>query len=161
MYEVEYVDGHKASMTSKVVTKTMFEKVDDEENRHVLFDEIIDHCRTALSLKQADASIVTSSGNRQSKETTKGWDMLIWWKDGSMTWVPLKDVKKSHPVQVSEYAVLTQIQEEPAFAWWVPRVLRKRNRIVVKVKSKYWICTHKFGLKVPKPVTIAEHGWKG
>ena len=27
--------------------------------------------------------------------------------------------------------------------------------IVVKVKSKYWICTHKFGLKVPKSVTEA------
>ena len=47
------------------------------------------------------------------------------------------------------------MQEEPAFAWWVLHVLRKRNRIVAKVKSKYWILTHKFGLKVPKSVTEA------
>ena len=62
---------------------------------------------------------------------------------------------ESYPFQVSAYAVLTQIQEEPVFAWWVLHVLRKRNRIVAKVKSKYWICTHKFGLKVLKPVTEA------
>ena len=34
-------------------------------------------------------------------------------------------------------------------------MLRKRNRIVAKVKSKYWVCAHKFGIKVPKPVTEA------
>ena len=79
--------------------------------------------------------------------------MLVQWKDGLTTWVLLKYMKESYPVQVSEYTVLTQIQEEPAFAWWVPPVLQKRNRIVVKLKTKYWIRTHKSGLKVPKSVT--------
>ena len=64
-------------------------------------------------------------------------------------------MKESYPVQVCEYDVLTLIQEEPAFAWWVPNLLRKKNRIVAKVKSKYWIRTNKFGLKVPKCVTEA------
>ena len=81
--------------------------------------------------------------------------MLIRWKGVLTTWVPLKDIKESDPVQVSEYTVLTLIQEGPAFVWWVPHVLQKRNRIVAKVKSKYWIRTHKFGLKVPKSVTEA------
>ena len=81
--------------------------------------------------------------------------MLIRWKDGSATWVPLKDMKETYTVQVSEYAVLTRIQKGPAFAWWVPHVLRKRNRIFAKVKSKYWIRTHNFSLKVPKYVTEA------
>ena len=34
-------------------------------------------------------------------------------------------------------------------------MLQKKNRIIAKVKSKYWIRTHKFGLKVPKSVTEA------
>ena len=71
------------------------------------------------------------------------------------TWVPLKYMKETYPVQVSEYDVLTLIQEEPAFAFWVPHLLRKRNRIVAKVKSNYWILTHKFSIKVPKSVTEA------
>ena len=64
-------------------------------------------------------------------------------------------MKERYPVQVSEYAVVTQIQEEPAFAWWVPHILQKQNHIVVKVKSEYWISTHKFGLKVPESVMEA------
>ena len=93
MYEAKYVDGHKASHTSNAIAQNMFAQVDTKGNRHVLFDEIIDHRCTALALKQADAFIVTSSGNRQRRETTKVWDLIVIWKDGLTTWVPLKDMK--------------------------------------------------------------------
>jgi hypothetical protein len=63
-------------------------------------------------------------------------------------------MKESYPVQLAEYAVSARIAEEPGFAWWVPHTLRKRNRIIAKLKSKYWVRTHKFGIKIPK--TIAE-----
>ena len=72
MYEVEYVDGHEASLTANSIAQKMFAQVDDEGKRHLLFDEIIDHRFTALALKQADTLIVTSSGNRRRRETTKG-----------------------------------------------------------------------------------------
>ena len=85
VYEVEYVDGHKASLTANAIAQNIFAQVNDEGNRHVLFDEIIDHRHTALALKQADTFIVTSSGNRRRQETTKGWDMLIRWKNVLMT----------------------------------------------------------------------------
>jgi len=35
-------------------------------------------------------------------------------------------------------------------------VLKKRNRIIAKVKSKYWVRTHKFGIRVPKSVNEAK-----
>ena len=53
-------------------------------------------------------------------------------------------------MQLSEYAVASKITDEPAFAWWVPFTLRKRDRIISKIKSKYWVRTHKFGIKIPK-----------
>ena len=68
--------------------------------------------------------------------------MLVQWKYGSSTWVSLKDMKESYPVQVAKYCVQSRMSAEPAFAWWVPYVLKKRNRIIAKVKSKYWIRTH-------------------
>ena len=77
LYEVEYVDGLKASLTANAIAQNMFAQVNDKGNRHVLFDKIINHFRTALALKQADAFIVTSSGNMRRQDTTKGWDMLI------------------------------------------------------------------------------------
>ena len=45
--------------------------------------------------------------------------------------------------------------DEPAFAWWVNYVHKKRERILSKVKSKYWVRTHKYGIRVPKIVQEA------
>ena len=64
--------------------------------------------------------------------------------------------KESYPVQVAEYAISARISEEPAFAWWASSVLKKRNRIIAKTKSKYWLHTHKFGIEIPKSVIQAR-----
>jgi hypothetical protein len=67
----------------------------------------------------------------------------------------LKDLKASNPIELAEYAVGNQLVEEPAFRWWVKDALRTRNRIISKVKSRYWKTTHKFGIEVPIDVTHA------
>ena len=59
--------------------------------------------------------------------TTKGWDLLVSWKDGSRSWLPMKDLKESHPIDVAEYAISRKIEMEPAFAWWIPRVMKKKS----------------------------------
>jgi hypothetical protein len=51
--------------------------------------------------------------------------------------------------------VANKVQEEPAFKWWVSTVLRKRNRIIAKLKSRYWSTSHKFGVRLPKSVREA------
>ena len=35
-------------------------------------------------------------------------------------------------------------------------VFKKRQRILSKVKTKYWQCTHKFGIRIPKSVAQAQ-----
>ncbi len=50
------------------------------------------------------------------------------------------------------------IDHEPAFNWWVPHVLKKRNRIISLVQkrtSRYLNRTHKFGIEVPTTVNEA------
>ena len=51
--------------------------------------------------------------------------------------------------------VANNIKDEPALALWSKVVLSKRNRIISKVKSRYWKTTHKFGIQLPKTVTGA------
>ena len=80
---------------------------------------------------------------------------MVEFADGNAQWLPLKEVKESNPVELAEYALSNKIQEEPAFKWWVPTVLRKRKRIINKVKKKYWRTTHKFGIRLPKMVEEA------
>ena len=155
IYEVEYEDGFKTSLAANVIAESLFAQVDQEGHRHVLFSEIVEHRTDGTELKQVDAFIENKHGNRRRRETTKGWEILVRWKDGSTTWVVLKDMKNSYPVQLAEYAVENKISEEPAFAWWAPYVLKKRNRILAKIKSKYWVRTHKFGIEIPKSVSQA------
>jgi hypothetical protein len=77
------------------------------------------------------------------------------WRDGSSDWVPLKDLKDTHPIELAEYAVANKIADESAFAWWVSFCLNKWNRIINKVRSKYWRTTHKYGIRLPKMVEEA------
>ena len=70
------------------------------------------------------------NGVRRRKETSQGWSFLCQRKDGSSNWIALKDARLSHPVLVAEYAIANRIDDEPAFAWWVHDVLKKRDRII-------------------------------
>jgi hypothetical protein len=75
--------------------------------------------------------------------------------DDSTRGLPLRDVKDANPVEMAEYAVANGIDQDPAFNWWVPYVLRKRGHILNKVKAKYWRTTHKYGVRLPKNVAEA------
>ena len=156
MYEVEFLDGTNTSLFANYIAENLFSQVNDDGNRQVLLDEIIDHRTNGSHMLQQDVYIITSSGTRRRRETMAGWELLAQWKEGSTNWIALKDIKESYPVQVAEYAIRASISMEPAFAWWVPYMLKKRNRIIAKVKSKYWMCTHKFGIRIPKTVEEAR-----
>ena len=43
VYEVEYLDVHKASLAVNNIAENQFLQVDEEGNIFVLFDEIVDH----------------------------------------------------------------------------------------------------------------------
>jgi len=77
----------------------------------------------------------SANGLQKPKKTMRGWFLLVQWRDGSVSWEKLTDLKASNPVEVAEYAVANRLVEEPAFKWWVPHVIRRRNRIISKVKS--------------------------
>ena len=155
IYEVEFPDGHRTSLAANAIAENLFAQVDPEGNRHVMFQSIIDHRTNGKEIPMDDAYVTGKNDTKRRRETTQGWEVLIEWKDGSSTWVALKDAKESYPVQLAEYAVASRISEQPAFAWWVPFTLRKRNRILAKVKSKYWVWTHKFGIRIPKTIKEA------
>jgi hypothetical protein len=54
----------------------------------------------------------------------------------SSSWVNLADLKESHPIEVAEYAKILGIDHEPAFNWWVPHILKMRDRITSLVKKR-------------------------
>ena len=60
--------------------------------------------------------------------------------------------------KTAEYAVTYDIDTEPAFNYWVPHTLKKRDRIISLVKkrqTRYLKKTHKFVIEIPKTVKEA------
>lgn len=154
-YEVLFSDGTTEELNANIIAESMISNVDEEGRHFQLLNEIMDHKRDGTAIRQSNGFIISSNGNRTPKRTTKGWTLLVEWKDGSVDWVPLVDLKEAYPVLVAEYAIANGIAEEPAFKWWVHKVLRKRDRLISKVKSKYWRTSHKFGIRIPKTVKEA------
>ena len=112
-------------MTANLIAENLLSQVDEDGHRQMLFSKIIDHRVTQDAIPKSQGTFITPSGAIRKKRTTRGWELCVQWKGGSTEWVELKDLKESYPVQLAEYAVQNGIQDEPAFAWWVPYVERK------------------------------------
>ena len=54
-----------------------------------------------------------------------------------------------------EYVVGNRISEEAAFAWWVPYTLKKQDHIIAKLKARFLMKSHNFGVEVPTLVKEA------
>ena len=70
----------------------------------------------------------------------------------------LADLKESHPIETAKYAKILGIDHEAAFNWWVPHVLKKRDRIISLVRKRnprYLKRMHKFGIELPKTIKEA------
>ncbi|GAX25842.1 hypothetical protein FisN_6Hu120 [Fistulifera solaris] len=155
LYEVELADGTVRELHANNIAECMFSQVDSEGRSYRLLKEITNHRKNASAVSKEDGVVLMPNGNKAKKLTTRGWELHVDWQEGTSDWVPLKELKEAYPVQVAEYARANKIDDEPAFAWWVGHVLRKRNRILAKVKSRYWKTTHKFGIRIPKTVKEA------
>jgi hypothetical protein len=75
--------------------------VDSEGNQHQLFREIFHHRRSKNALDKVDAYCVLSNGSWIPKKATTGWDLEVEWKDGTTSWLPLKELKETNAVEVS------------------------------------------------------------
>jgi hypothetical protein len=145
-YECVFDDGNVERYTANIIAENLYSQCDSEGRSFLVLQEIVDHSKDNSALSIADGFTESFNGNRVPKKTTRGWKLLCQWRDGSSSWVPLVDLKDSNPIELAEYAVANRIHEEPAFKWWVSDVLRRRNRIIAKLKRRYWQVTHKFGV---------------
>ena len=75
VYEVEYLDLYKASLSVNNIAENLFSRADEEGNRFVLFDEIMDHRVDGTDTMHQDASVVSNNGGKRRRETTKGWEI--------------------------------------------------------------------------------------
>ncbi|KAI2507343.1 Reverse transcriptase (RNA-dependent DNA polymerase) [Fragilaria crotonensis] len=152
-YFICFEDGTEETYTTNLIAECLYSLIDDQGRRLQVMKEIIDHDKGQNALSKED-SYYSSKAGPKPKRTMRGWRLLVEWDDSSSSWISLADLKDLYPVQVADYAVLNNLRQEPAFRWWVPFVLKKRERILKSPKigppriSAY-------GLELPKSVVHA------
>ena len=92
--------------------------------------------------------------SRDALSSDAGWNFQILWNDGNKEWVPLKEIKKSNPIELTEYVRAKRLHMEPMFQHWVPTILQQREVIVSKVKART-VTSHKYGVEIPRTVLQA------
>ena len=155
VYDVEFPDGAIKQYAANTIAENMYSQLDSDGYSKTILESIIDYKVDDSAVTKDDMYVITQSGQRRLRMTTVGWKLLIKFRDGSEQWIPLKVLKETNPVQVAEFAVARGIQDEPAFKYWVPFVLRKRDRIVAAVNSRVRKTTHKYGIEMPRSIEHA------
>ena len=86
LYEIEYADGHIDELTANVIAENLIAQVDKEGRRQMMLGEIMDHRELHDAIPKSKGTYVHLYGVKRQKMTTRGWELLVEWKDGSTGW---------------------------------------------------------------------------
>ena len=145
-YEIYFKDGTRDEYTVNIIVENMYAQLDYQGHQSQLLAEIKDHQKDGKAISKEEGKISYANVTDRYNITTRGWQLMVMWKDGSTYWIQLKDIKDSNPVKVAQYAVANFIQDDPKFSWWYSKLLRRQNIIISKEKSKYCRITQKQGI---------------
>jgi hypothetical protein len=152
LYECEFGDGTTKEYAANTIAFNIYMESDLDGFSGFSLYHIIDHKRSGDAITMENKYFTTRSGAKRMRQTTVGWKLLVQWNKGSRQWIDLKVLKESNPVHIAEYATARGISNEPAFAWWVPYTLRKRDVNVSAVNSRLCRTNHKYGIELPTTV---------
>ena len=140
VYNVETPDGNLQEYIANVIAENLWNQVDDDIYDCDNLYEIISHRKNDDAIYEANGFYETKTGSKRRFITTKGWDFQIKWASGDTTFIALKDIRETNPVEISEYV--------PAFAWWIRTALKRRDTMISKV-SRRVRKKMKFGIHLP------------
>ena len=123
-YEVK-IDGIPHEYATNAIAENLYSQVDLERCQQLIFHEIIDDHKGEDTIPIRKGTTTTHGSQSQPVITTKGWELKVEWADGTLSWLPMCEVKNASPVETAEYAVAAKINQEPAFKWWVSKTLKK------------------------------------
>ena len=116
LYDVEFQDGQTREYCANVISENMYAQVDTDDHSYNLLDGIVDFKKESIAIDKADKYIMTKSGQRRLRKSTKGWKLLVAWKDGSEQWVPQLVMKESNPLRLRSLRLLERLMMNQKFA---------------------------------------------
>ena len=85
-----------------MIAKNILSQVDSEGYHYQVLKEISDHSSDGISLNKSNGFIISLGGNLHAKKTTRGWKLEVEWKDVTLIWIMLKDIKSSKPIELAD-----------------------------------------------------------
>ena len=154
IFIVEFPDENQHNIGYNILAESLYSEMDSEGKQFRLICNIINHIRSKGALEKDDRWRI-SKVKRHKKLTLTGWELEVEWADSNASWLPLRELKETNMVETAEYAKEKSIIDEPAFDWWAPLTLKKKNRLIKA--SKKWLVgsRYKFGIKIPNTVQEA------
>ena len=104
-YEIKFTDGSHEKHMANIIAENIFAQVDDEGHQSQIIDEIMYHHKDHSVVPISDGVIQNVNGTTKPKKTTRGWELLVQFNNGSMDRVKLKDLKAPNPIELAEYTV--------------------------------------------------------
>jgi hypothetical protein len=124
-----------------MIAKNLYSHVNLEGHKsYSIMSEIIDHKSNGSAMSKDDGYETTRDGIKCPRQTTKGWKLLVNLERWHLVLGSAQgSTKGGLPCPGSRICSGHKILEQPAFAWWAQHsILKKRDQIIQKVKSRYW-----------------------
>ena len=115
LYDVEFPGEAVKPYAADVIADKIYEQVDSEGSNIV---KSIDDYRTdENAVSKKNQFIIGQNGRRSLRKTAAGWKLHLVLTNRATRWISLNDLKESNPVDVAEFVVAREIEDEPAFKW--------------------------------------------
>jgi hypothetical protein len=103
IHEVEFPNGQLKEHATNVIAKNMLTQVDCDGFSLTMMEAITD-CRNdeAVAAPKIDKHVTTISEQKRLRKTAVGWLLMVKWANGSESWISLKDLKESHPIETAK-----------------------------------------------------------
>ena len=86
-------------MTENLIAENMRSQVYSEVHNYQVLNVINDHSMDGSELKRSDGFIRGCGDNIHPNNNKIVWKLEVKWKDVSLSWIPLKYLKSSNPVE--------------------------------------------------------------
>jgi hypothetical protein len=106
IYEVEFPDGQSKELATNVVVENMLTQVESDSFSLAMMEAMTNSQKDeAAAVPKINKHVTTTSGQKKRlRKTAAGWPPLAKWACGLESWIPLKNLKESHPMETSEFA---------------------------------------------------------
>ena len=103
LYDVEFPDGAVKPYGANVIAENILNTVDEEGMFSQFLEGVVGHRRDKTPLTNEERYFFDKKGERHEVATAKEWDLQVKFKDGTVTWKPLKLMKESNRIEVASY----------------------------------------------------------